>query len=317
MKLRKSGFTLVELLVVIAIIGVMVGLLLPAVQAAREAARRMSCSNNLKQIGLALHNHHDTFNALPIGVRARWGHTWQWDALPFMEQQALYDIIVKPIDDSGHAGGTDARSLAIIRTAQTPVPAFICPSSPHKNPEPSNVNGLASRATTNYLACAGNNAQNDDLTSATTGMEFSNGMFNAVRCQGSGSTAKCDPAGYRLTDVKDGLSNTLMVAEAEYLLDASLGCDICDRFAFFNFNADSGEGSDFSEQLGSTFFAPSPRSRGIVNNSEREISYDSYHSGGLNAALGDASVRFISNSIDLQIWRAIGSRKGNEVVTLE
>jgi len=314
---RKSGFTLVELLVVIAIIGVMVGLLLPAVQAAREAARRMSCSNNLKQIGLALHNHHDTFNVLPIGVRARWGHTWQWDTLPFMEQQALYDVLIKPIDDSGSSGGTDARSLAIIQTAQTPVPAFICPSSPHNNPEPRDVNGLAKRATTNYLACAGNSAQNDDLTSATTGMEFSNGMFNAVRCQGSGSTAKCDPAGYRLTDVKDGLSNTLMVAEAEYLLDATLGCDICDRFAFFNFNADSGEGSDFSEQLGSTYFAPSPRSRGIVNNSEREISFDSYHPGGLNAALGDASVRFISNSIDLQIWRAIGSRKGNEVAMLE
>jgi prepilin-type N-terminal cleavage/methylation domain-containing protein/prepilin-type processing-associated H-X9-DG protein len=313
---RKAGFTLVELLVVIAIIGVMVGLLLPAVQAAREAARRMSCGNNSKQIALALHNHHDTFRTLPIGVRARWGHTWQWDTLPFMEQQALNEVLIRPIDDSGHSGGTDQRSLRIIQLARTPVPTLICPSSPHANPEPRNINGLTNRATTNYLACAGNNAQNDNLT-ANTGMEFSNGMFNAVRCRGAGATATCDRQGYRFADVIDGLSNTLMFAEAEYLVDAAQGCDICDRYAFFNFNADSGEGSDFSEQLGSTFFAPSPRTRGIRNNGEREISYDSYHPGGLNAALGDGSVRFIANTINLDIWRAVGSRQGSEVVNLD
>jgi prepilin-type N-terminal cleavage/methylation domain-containing protein len=315
MRFRRSGFTLVELLVVIAIIGVLVALLLPAVQAAREAARRSQCANNIKQIGLALHNHHDTFGTLPIGVRARWGQTWQWEILPYVEQQALYDVLIKPIDDNGWYGGTDERSLRIVQLAQTPVPTFICPSSPHVNPEPRSINGLANRATTNYLGCAGNDSEHDNRGAG--GMTDSRGMFNAVRCTGSGSTARCERPGHRFADVIDGLSNTLMFAEAEYLVDASRGCDICDRYAFFNFNADSGEGSDFSEQLGSTYYPPSPRTRGIENNSEREVSYDSYHPGGLNAGLGDGSVRFISNTIDLELWRALGSRNGNEVVSLE
>ncbi len=146
-RVRKTGFTLVELLVVIAIIGVMVGLLLPAVQAAREAARRMQCGNNLKQIGLAVHNYHAAFNAMPLNrdarhenardtdfgrVPARQGTSVSWltSCLPFMEQQALYEQC--DFVDTRRAGvwhaGLDSDAMRIVRA--TPVNTMMCPSNP-------------------------------------------------------------------------------------------------------------------------------------------------------------------------------------------
>ncbi|GIW94480.1 MAG: hypothetical protein KatS3mg110_2521 [Pirellulaceae bacterium] len=140
MVLRRRGFTLVELLVVIAIIGILVALLLPAVQAAREAARRMQCQNNLKQLGLAFHNFHDSYKYFPHGGRGWWFHVnyhegrtpyvnerqtvgWGYQILPFLEQQAVFD----------GAGAPDnyQRSIVAISTA---VPAFYCPT--RRNPRP-------------------------------------------------------------------------------------------------------------------------------------------------------------------------------------
>jgi prepilin-type N-terminal cleavage/methylation domain-containing protein/prepilin-type processing-associated H-X9-DG protein len=134
----RPGFTLVELLVVIAIIGVLVALLLPAVQAAREAARRMQCSNNLKQLGLATHNYHDTYKVFPVQSFPAHGsnHAWGWGPMifPFIELQALYDTIQPNI---GQAPNTFVGTLPAanrlyngVALLQRPVPAFICPSDP-------------------------------------------------------------------------------------------------------------------------------------------------------------------------------------------
>src|SRR6476646_5651241 len=147
--MRKRGFTLVELLVVIAIIGVLVALLLPAVQAAREAARRMQCSNHLKQVGLALQNYHDVFNSLPFGARARfvqttssnpvgqgWGPSWLMSILPFCEQKPLSDLL-----EAGQTGTlanlgnwavdlTPAIGRAGFHANNQKIAWMLCPSSP-------------------------------------------------------------------------------------------------------------------------------------------------------------------------------------------
>ncbi len=154
---KRAGFTLIELLVVIAIIAVLVALLLPAVQQAREAARRSSCKNNLKQLGLAFHNFNDTYRELPPGVRSAWGMSWTWDILPYLEQPAVYELMPDdPLSDSGHWGGTDARSLGLIQITRTNVPVFHCPSQPGNQSEENDVNGLTGCVKNNYLANAGN-----------------------------------------------------------------------------------------------------------------------------------------------------------------
>lgn len=307
--IRRQGFTLVELLVVIAIIGILIALLLPAVQQAREAARRAQCKNNLKQLGLALHLYHDTNNSFPIGAYAAWGHSWDWAILPYVEQSALYEVMPSPANDSGYWGGTDARSLGIIEISRTPVSTFLCPSQPEGPVETRSVNGLAGRAMLSYLANAGGNAQTDNL--GANGMNESNGLFHAVTMNSSSSKGRI----FKMRDVIDGLTSTVLVGEAIYSIDEDQGCTICDRFLFYHPNYDSGSGSDFSESLGSTYYKINPKDA-AHNSTEREIAFSSYHSGGANVVLADGSVKFVSETVDLvNVWRALGSRNGGEVVS--
>lgn len=297
---RRRGFTLVELLVVIAIIGILVALLLPAIQAAREAARRMQCTNHLKQIGLAIHNYHDTHQSFPYGVNAAWGQSWTTHILGHIEQTHLADIV--PWTDSGWWGATDANSLAFIELARAQIPAFRCPSQP--GPKTGNVNGLSGRFITNYLGNAGGDARNDNI--GANGMDRSNGIFLACRFNVGNTRAP-----YAMRDVIDGTSTTLLVGESIHLLDSSKGCDICDRFSFYHMNADSGDGSDFSEVLGSTYYKINTDA---VNNSERECAFSSKHPGGCNGVLADGSTRFVADSVDITIWRGLGSRDQGEAI---
>ncbi len=178
-RIRRSGFTLVELLVVIAIIGVMVGLLLPAVQAAREAARRMSCSNNMKQLGLGLHNYHASYNKFPAGVRGGsspvegWGLPFFHGLLPFIEQQSLWEEIrmagttAAPAQCPGWVGVPWAGSAGQLNAAvvnNVVVTSFVCPSNPMAPNK--NQNG-ANMTFPSYIGIQG--GVDEDVISAATG----------------------------------------------------------------------------------------------------------------------------------------------------
>ncbi len=299
-RLASQGFTLIELLVVITLLGLLVALLIPAVQSAREAARRLQCQQNMKQLALAMHHYHAARQSFPYGVNAGWGQSWSAHLLPYVEQIALADTI--PWSDLGWWGGPDRNSAALQRLARTRLPLFRCPSQ--GPPLTSDVNQLPGRYVTNYLACAGGNAKHDNR--GTGGMDQSNGMFLAT---------VFDSAVRRptlLQDVRDGTSSTLMISEATFVLDGNAGCFTCDRFYLYHPNADSRQGSDFSEALGSSYYPINTRSAREV---ERECAFSSYHAGGVMAALADGSTQYFRESVELTVWRALGSMQQGEPVT--
>lgn len=232
-RLRKTGFTLVELLVVIAIIGVLVGLLLPAVQAAREAARRMSCSNNFKQLGLALHNYHSAYDQLPRlqggtnGIGAPNGGTTAPESnnreelsilvglMPFMEQQAIWEQISNPLRDQNGLihqpmGGNPQANLSHHSISRyepwlTEIPGLRCPSDPGT--------GLPSAGRTNYAACSGDSAyiSNHGFADENGNRQSPSNLSELARaaCRG---TFKARADTY-FRDVLDGLSNTIAMGE--------------------------------------------------------------------------------------------------------
>ncbi|TWT65152.1 DUF1559 domain-containing protein [Allorhodopirellula solitaria] len=241
----KGGFTLVELLVVIAIIGVLVGLLLPAVQAAREAARRMSCSNNFKQLGLGIHNYHATYNQVPTHgtgtVAASPGHQWWQNApetnnmqlsmlvsvLPFLEQQALWQQISNPSIEGGtwNAMGPTPQNINY-RPWTVDIPTFRCPSDPGI--------GLPALGRTNYAACIGDSSDETAYgpwpNSRTIGMTRSRAQ--TAQAAHRGFFKPFDKTRFR--DCLDGLANTVAMGE----IATSLG-DMDKRTVLPNFNAGS------------------------------------------------------------------------------
>jgi prepilin-type N-terminal cleavage/methylation domain-containing protein len=218
------GFTLVELLVVITIIGILIALLLPAVQSAREAARRAHCTNNEKQLALALHNYHVSCNSFPPGVHGGFGQSWGASILAQLEQTALYE----PIQwGKGNYYDTDPASLALQNLATARLSVFRCPSQPGPISEDWI---MPNRYRTNYLGNAGSDVTVDDLaTSPTIDMTRSNGVLLANN--------KCSVSAWRtigIHEITDGTSNTLLLGEAVYASTAGEGCDDCHRFALFH-----------------------------------------------------------------------------------
>lgn len=309
---RVKGFTLVELLVVIAIIGVMVGLLLPAVQAARESARRMQCSNQLKQIGLALHNFHDTRNLFPGGARdAHTGsaldsccaatnvHGWSWKyhILPYMEQTSVWELG----QDPNHGTAQDA-------VARTGIPGYYCPSR---------------RAVTAY----GSGFYRADY--AGSGGEYGTaGVGQEGGANGrNGFFAQTDLLKRRLADIKDGLSNTVMVGE-KALHFTRHGSDGGDNERWNNSGWDQdcirwGAARNSSGLLYGLVPLPDTQAptniRAVVDVGGRSFTnwhpyWGSAHPGGANFALGDGSVRTVTYNIDHMIMRRLSLINDGEVV---
>lgn len=293
---RRTAFTLVELLVVIAIIGILVALLLPAVQAAREAARRMQCSNNLKQLALGCHNYHDTYKTLPPGfVQQNWPYTgyndWGWGALilPRIEQQSLYDEIEVgrlTLDQSADPAVGNHRDAM-----RVPLPSFRCPSDvgPKTN---------TFRARHPYAAFSNTPPL---TTSNYIGVFRAGSQAYANQPDRQGVFIRRHGRAFR--DVLDGLSNTAMLGERRWRTKRSDNGDVETAGAgvvFGTRSPNSGGGLPYEFDVYGTGW---PR----INYSWElfkfygHVGFSSQHPGGTQFAVCDGSVRFVSETVDHDI----------------
>ncbi|MEW4565061.1 DUF1559 domain-containing protein [Bremerella sp. JC770] len=299
---KPRGFTLVELLVVIAIIGVLIALLLPAVQQAREAARRMTCSNQLKQIGIALHNYHDTFGKLPPGIVTSNQTCWLTHILPQIEQSALYDQIDavggfdEPWEDIAEMTTTGSPPLA-----KTVIDGYICPSD--------TGDGLNNRLGT----------PSDD---ETFGKSNYIGVFtayhnptNPTATNGSGGTDRdatfMDNSKTKFKDITDGLSNTIIVAERGEFKSGPAGSL---WIGYHNDFAGAITGSNTEKFQVRLRMERSSNDTHYNINGTSVYNPSSNHPGGAQFLRGDASVVFLPETINLRTQAALGTIDGDEVI---
>ena len=303
------GFTLVELLVVITIIGILIALLLPAVQAAREAARRMQCTNNLKQLALGAMNHESTHGWLPIGGEGGWfmgdpdlgfGASqpggWFYNILPYIEQQAFHD--------QGMGQSAGAKKAILTKAIATPLPAIFCPSR-----RPAEAGGLGAYPAGQYwqnIYVPKALTHNDYAANAggTTWAEF--WLTKPVPATG---VVLREHKTVAMADIKDGTSNTYLFAE-KYLnpdayTDGMDGGD--DNCAYCGYDPDT---IRFSNH---TYPPPMQDTPGTGSGLYMHI-YGSAHSGSFNAALCDGSVRSIGYTIDSYVHQYLGDRDDKQPI---
>jgi prepilin-type N-terminal cleavage/methylation domain-containing protein/prepilin-type processing-associated H-X9-DG protein len=323
---RRSGFTLIELLVVIAIIAILIGLLLPAVQKVREAAARMQCSNNLKQLGVAAHNYHSAYEKFPYGVlrdqtttnpspgfphpdrtaglsapytRQALNH----QLLPYIEQENLakrwdlYNFGNNERDENGVQWGPGWFFM------KQPVKTLICPTNPNSG---NSLSPSGRYFINHYFGCAGTRSYPRWATDGRLGLfAFRDGVFDQNRQ-------------HNVVAISDGTSNTLMFGERHYfdpVFDTQTGDKIGDwGWCWFGAQGDAllGTSVPMNYKL--------PANWSTLSNAQKQITFDdrinafgSGHTGGANFALCDGSVRFIRDSVSPITYRAMGTRAGGEV----
>ena len=310
--LRTRGFTLVELLVVIAIIGILVALLLPAVQSAREAARRVECVNHMKQLCLALHDHHDTKRYLPHGnynyidstfsTPPPYNNTqdrrcWMHYTLPYLEQDALFDRFEKHMR-------TGASALAFPESDAV-IEVLLCPSDMHTVKRHTFWGGIGTPTqgfSGNLIVCAGDDYFN------------SGGVVNSARLNGLFFAQ----SKVRMPEITDGASNTAMVSELILSPDTS-SHDIRGRY----YNPAHG-GVLFSTRIPPNTMVPDrfnwcsstpvKRAPCIWVGTNMFVSPRSYHKGGVNLGMADGSVKFLVDTVEQNVFKASGSRDGGETI---
>jgi prepilin-type N-terminal cleavage/methylation domain-containing protein len=307
---RREAFTLVELLVVIAIIGILVALLLPAVQSAREAARKLQCANNLKQIGLALHNYHTAHSTFPPG--SFWYGT-NYDAyrgsilvqlLPFIEQQGLYDQFdfKKKVDDQTMPDGT--------KMGATRIPSYVCPSDNNSGL----LNGLAIH---NYAASAGPTPHGNNSSCSCASWDSFNAYPRSINpnWKYGGSPEFAGPfhrtgVCTTIADCRDGLSNTIYFGEVRRDCSVHIqqgwgrsnnGNGLVATQVPINYDSCDANASDGCER---------------PCNWSTELAFKSQHPSGAQFVLGDGSVHFFSETIDHYTYQYLGARSDMHVVVV-
>jgi len=312
------GFTLVELLVVIAIIGVLVALLLPAVQAAREAARRMQCQNHLHQFGLAFQNHHDQIGHLPtngfgftwvgdpdLGFGINQPGGWPFNILPYCENKTVYDIA------AGKAGQPKRDDLT--RMVGVPIKFFNCPSRRPAALYPitsssatNNYEAVAQGAKLDYAVCGGDQ---ETVQLNGTPMPPVPGLWEYTGICYARSTI-------RLAEITDGTSNTLMVGEKQLCVqnyrNGQDGGDNENLYTGFNTDTTRSTNNRTTGNSNQIRFPPQMDGRVVTLNV-----FGSAHPAGFNALLCDGSVRLISYRIDVNNYMRLGNRGDGQPLTLD